>query len=150
MDEQGQTTRACQIDNFFAAVWSAGIIGGVLHLQAMKSRWLSTAMCLSMILGGFCFHEFLPRVWRLAFGEWQIPRAVGEADEFHTMVRSKVFRAKLWLTHEDTFWKSLVTSLVSGPVDHLMQVLQLLDAQGGILLKLLAPGTNPCDTRTFI
>ena len=84
----------------------------------------------------------LPRAWRLAFGEWNLPRQVGEPDDFHKMTRSKVYRAKLWLSHADTEWKAWVMSLCTEPVDHLMMVTQKIDAVGGILEELLCPRKN--------
>ena len=82
------------------------------------------------------------QVWRRAFGEWNIPRAPADTDDFHIMVRSKVYRAKLWLSHPGTSWKSLVFSLCTGPVDHLMQELQLVDAQGNGYRDLASSKSN--------
>ena len=39
-------------------------------------------------------HYLLPRVWRLAVGEWEIPRGVADTDDYHNMANSKVYRAK--------------------------------------------------------
>lgn len=114
-----------------AALLNIGMFGGLGHVVPAKSRWLSTSSCLSTLLGGMLFHDLLPRVWRLAFGEWRIDRSLSESDDFHANIRSKVLRAKLWLSHEATTWKSMVFSLCAGPVDNLLQKLQLVDAAGG-------------------
>ena len=88
-------------------------------------------------------HGLLPRAWRLAFGEWEIPRDPGVTDDFHALTRSKVYRARLWLQHADTAWKSFVTCLVCGPVNHLMMQLQKQGAKGGTLMHFLSPTDNP-------
>lgn len=87
-------------------------------------------------------HDLLPRAWRKAFGEWHIDRAPSDSDDFHTQIRSKIYRAKLWLSHESTTWKSMVLSLCSGPVDQLLQRLQFIDAQGGGYKDLYDGTTN--------
>ena len=125
-----------------AAFVMLGIFGGMNNIIPQKSRWLSTAVCLAALLAGMMLHSILPRVWAKAFGEWHIPRAVGEEDDFHRMVRSKVYRAKLWLLSDSTKWRNLVYSLCSSPCDHLTLVLQHLEIDGGILLRLVTPGKN--------
>jgi len=38
---------------------------------------------------GLLVHNIVPRSWRLAFGEWTIPRGVNaEGDDYHKVVRS--------------------------------------------------------------
>lgn len=135
--------REVQVNNVVGAILGAGICGGLNHTVPAKSRWLTTAGCLAHLCFGMQVHGILPRVWRLAFGEWSIPRAVDDPDDFHRVVRSKVYRAKLWLSHEDTAWKALTLSVCTAPSDHLMQQIQLSDAQGMSLRSLLAPVSNP-------
>lgn len=114
-----------------AAILNIGMFGGMGHVVPAKSRWLSTSACLSRLLGGMLFHDLLPRAWRAAFGEWHIDRSLSEGDDYHAQIKSKVYRAKLWLSHDSTTWKSMVFSLCAGPVDNLLQKLQLVDAAGG-------------------
>ena len=141
-DADGRTTREAQVSNVMAAILDAGLLGGVGHVVPTKSLWLSTSLSLSMLLAGMVFHNILPRVWARAFAQWRLPRAVDDND-YHSIVMSKTYRAKLWLTHDDTRWRSLVLSLTTGPVDHLMQVLQLRDAKGGALLDVVAACADP-------
>ena len=87
-------------------------------------------------------HELLPRVWRLACGEWEIPRNPGDTDDDHKIVRSKAYWAKLYLNHPDTHWRGFVVSICAGPAEHLMQLLQLEDHRGGAFLSLGSARTN--------
>ena len=114
-----------------------------MNVEPMKSRWLATSGCLSLLLAGMLFHEVFPRVWRLAFGEWHIPRALDDREDFHKLVRSKVHRAKLWLSGEHTCWRSAVIATCSVPAEHLLQELQMLDAKGGILRRIADDAMNP-------
>ena len=88
-------------------------------------------------------HNLLPRVWRLAFGEWEIPRSLRDSsDDFAKTVRSKVLRAKLWLSKEGISWWSLVLLITAGPAEHLMQEIQYADEKGIFLTNLFSPTTN--------
>ena len=78
-------------------------------------------MCVSLLPAGMMCHDVLPRVWRLAFGEWHIPRDVDDGEDFHKLVRSKVHRAKLWHSGEHSCWRSAVISTCSVPAEHLLQ-----------------------------
>ena len=142
----GETSREVQVENVCASILGAGLLGGVNHAVPAKSRWQSMAFTLAMVAFGMVCHAILPRCWRLAFGEFEIPRPIdvnGRADDFHMMVRSKIRRSGFWLNHDDTTWSSLVLLLCSVPLDHLMRGVQHLDEKGNALANLLEPATNP-------
>ena len=88
----------------------------------MKSRWLSSSANLAVILAGFLTHNLLPRVWCKAFPDWHISRNVDDSDDYHSFVRSKAYRAKLYLTGGHARWKAAVISFATQCVDHLMMV----------------------------
>ena len=71
--------------NSLQAIVDAGLIGGLNYMVPATSRWLSTDSCLWTLVAGMAIHALLPRVWRLAFGEWDIPRHLEDGD-FHQMV----------------------------------------------------------------
>jgi hypothetical protein len=84
----GETTRATQVRNFFAALVSVGLFGGVNLSTPAKSRWLSTSVVLSIILAGHLVHNILQRAWQSAFGgTWSIPAGM-ENNDYHKMIKS--------------------------------------------------------------
>jgi hypothetical protein len=110
-----------------------------------KNRWLSTATCLSIINAGFMVHNFLPRLWRLAFGEPTIPRGVRDQSDWHTYVRSKISRSSYWMSLDDTRLGTSIFCAICAPADHLLAVLQRFDAHGAGLRDLICPGSSPVD-----
>ncbi len=116
----GKTSRKTQVANFCAALIAIGIFGGVLTKDPSKSRWLSSSATLCMTLAGKFIHEILSRVWCRAFPQWHIGRELGDSDDYHAKIRSKAYRAKLFLTGEHAKWKYGVISFVTQTVDHLM------------------------------
>ena len=87
-------------------------------------------------------HNILPRVWRIAYGQYEMPRGL-DSEDFHAYTRAKAYRAKLWLNHGDTSWKSYIVVVCSGPANHLLQQVQHLDAAGGALQELASSKANP-------
>ena len=118
----GNTTRTQQVANFCAAVVGVGMLGSTLTKSPMKSRWLSSSSTLAIVLFGFFTHNLLPRVWCKAFPDWHIPRNVDDSDDYHSYVRSKAYRAKLYLNGQHSRWKAAVISFATQSVDHLMMV----------------------------
>ena len=74
-------------------------------------------------------------MWRLAFGKGEIP--TGPLDSCHNYVKSKVRRCCTWFSLESTEPEVLIFSQASGSVDHLMMVLQRLDAEGSTLSRAI-------------
>lgn len=140
---EGATQREAQVHNVVAAILAAGIFGGLGHVVPAKSRWLTTSACLGRLCFGMSVHSILPRVWRLAFGEFSVPQSLGDPDDYHRVVNSKVHRARLWLSQEDVAWKALVVCVCTAPADHLMQRVQLDDASGASMRSLFSPSANP-------
>ena len=116
----GRTTRKQQVSNFAAAILGSGLLGGLLFKGPSKARWLSSSITLAMVLAGFLFYEILPRSWALAWPQWHVSHGVDDSDDFHSYVKSKIYRAKLYLLHESSKWKAAVISFSTIPVDHLM------------------------------
>jgi len=142
VDEHGVTQRDIQVTNFFSAVVAVGLFGGLNSSTPATSRWLSTAIVLALVLAGCTVFGLLPRAWRLAFGEWTIPRGVPDND-FHRMIRSKCYRVSLWF-QSDEMQSMLITFVVaSSPAEHLLQRIQWLDARGAILRDLVGASTTP-------
>ena len=137
--ETGLTTRERQVENFLAALVAVGFFSGSLWAAApSKARWLSSSSFLCVVVCGLLVHGLLRKAWEVAFPIWNIEQPLGHAEEtdFHKMVRSKCFRAKLYLCQENTPWKAVCISVASLPVDHLMQRLQALDEAGDALMDL--------------
>ena len=136
LDAEGRFSRAIAVNNFVAALLGVGILlensGGV----ASKARWLSSSLVLASILLGFLTHSILPRSWAIAWPQWHIDRAPDETDDFHRFVKSKIYRSKLWMHHDNTAWSALATSLATAPAEHLMRSLQHRDARGGLLASI--------------
>ena len=143
VNDHGIVTREQQVRNFVSAFVGAGFFGGTLWTSPSKARWLSTSLILGVLLAGMLFHSALPRVWRMAFGEWHIPRSIDDSDDFHNYVKSKIYRAKLWLSNEHTSWRSAVIAWVTSSVEHLMLLLQSLDEKGGLLRQLVLDPADP-------
>ena len=106
VDEHGVSTREACVKNFYSALVSTGIWRGLNHIVPAKSRWLSTSLCLSNIAAGLLMHGLFARSWLLAFGDWHVeaPDDVAAGD-FHTITRSKAYRAKLWLSQSQAVVK---------------------------------------------
>ncbi len=86
----GETSRAIQVQNFFAALVGVGLFGGVRLTTPAKSRWLTTSVVLAFIMAGVLAFRILPRAWELAFGgTWSVPRGM-ENNDYHKMIRSLV------------------------------------------------------------
>ena len=100
-DEHGQFNLDRCVDNYVSALIGIGIFGALCCLEPAKNRWLTCAECLALVVCGMMFHMFLPRVWRLAYGEYEVPVHVTDSDDFHKWVRSNIWRAKVWLCHLD-------------------------------------------------
>lgn len=135
----GITTRQQQVDNFLAALVGIGLFSsGAWILAPSKARWLSSSATLSIVVAGLLIHGLLERVWQVAFPNWHIERPLNadEESDWHKLVRSKCFRAKLYLSGQHTTWRTTCISVATQPVDHLMQRLQSLDEAGGALLDL--------------
>ena len=55
-------------------------------LVPAKSRWLSTSIGAAYAMAGFWVFNILPRTWRLAFGEGEIPASL-ILDDWHCYVK---------------------------------------------------------------
>ena len=119
-----------------------GIFGGVLNVTPAVSRWLTTTELMAFLVAGMLTHMLLPRAWRLAFGEWYIPANV-EVNDYSKMVRSKAYRAKLWLSSVHVDIRTSVHCIVAEPGEHLLLQLQHLERQGGALSLLCGLEGNP-------
>ena len=136
-------TKEVIVENVAAACIEAGIFGHRTSDTPAKNRWLTCAECLALIAAGMMFHRILPRVWARAFPKWEIPQGLGDADDFHKVMKAKVWRAKVWLSHPDSIMRALSVSVTSAPADHLLMVLQRLDEEGGSLFKMVHPTLSP-------
>lgn len=87
-------------------------------------------------------HRILPRVWERAYPKWEIPAELGDTDDFHRLMRAKVWRSKVWLSHPDSCMRSLALCVTSVPADHLLMLLQRMDEEGGALFNI----THPSDS----
>ena len=105
------------------------------------NRWLTTAQCLGYIACGMMFHYILPRVWRLAFGEGEVPKSLVLGD-WHAYAKSKVRRVCQWFSLPDTFTNVAAFVWLIGPAEHLLQKVQANDARGDALRDLISPRTN--------
>ena len=142
LDEYGVYSRRLAVNNFTAAFVSAGIFTN-LSTHAMKSRWLSSSGALAMLLCGMLLHGVLPRAWDIAWPKWHIDRCDADNDDFHRLVRSKVYRAKLWMCADNAVVKHLGLSIGISVADHCLQRLQHLDAKGGLLEKIASRSGCP-------
>ena len=140
-DSDGVTSKEIQIENMVAAL-SVLIMWPWSLVRPAKNRWLSVGQVLAMITCGFMFYSILPRCWRLAFGEANVPESLGGAvDDFHKYVRSKIRRVSLWFQSESTEERCPIYSILSAPAEHLLMVLQKDDS--GIFRDIFSPSTNP-------
>jgi hypothetical protein len=131
----GSSERNVSVRNFISALSATPIFGGVHSGKPAKSRWFSTTFFMSMVLAGMLIHDLFPRSWRLAFSQWQLPRGLA-LDDYSKMVRSKAYRGKLWLSSDCVDIKTSLHCFGANPGEHLMMVLQKLDASGGVLFKV--------------
>ena len=140
LDEAGVICRSVQETNISACVM---LLLGQLFAgeKPALNRWMSTSKMLAYILAGVMAHRLLPRLWRLAFGEPEVP--VGPADSWHVYVKSKVRRVCIWFQIDSTEAEVVIFTQASGPIDHLLLELQQLDAAGGTLRQLFFDRTNP-------
>ena len=139
IEKPGTPLRTTHVSNYVAALLYSGIFGGLGAGGVAASRWLSTAQAMGFTLCGVLFHALLPRAWRLAFGEWEVPRGPDVLDDYSKMVRSKAYRAKLWLSAEYNDLKQGTFCFCAAPGEHLMQSIQMLDAAGGVLRHVTQP-----------
>ena len=140
LDENGRTSFSVQVANMCACLFL--LLGGLFcGEKPALNRWLSTSKLMAYVGAGFMVHGILPRVWRLAFGEGEIPR--GPLDSWHTYVKSKFRRICTWFSLDTTEVEILMFAHVSGPIDHLLMVLQRLDAEGSTLRELFFDRNNP-------
>ena len=80
----------------------------------------------------------LPRAWNLAWPQWHVPHDPDAGgDDFHRMIRSKIYRSKLWLNSDSAAMKSLGLSLGVACADHCLQRIQHLDKEGGLLQRVV-------------
>ena len=89
MDREGNCSFDLQVRNVAAALCIIINLFAACARPA-KNRWLTTATCLAVVNAGFLIHGFLPRLWRLAFGEPSVPRAVADKCDWHAYVKSKI------------------------------------------------------------
>ena len=141
-DETGATTREMQEANMVKAL--ALLLGAMFAGQMPAiNRWLSTGRLLGYILAGMLFHRVLPRSWRLAFGEGEVPRSLEDLGDFKTYTKSKVRRVCIWFALEDTCSSAFVYAFVAAPAEHLLQEIQVADVAGSCLRSLSQTRTNP-------
>jgi hypothetical protein len=139
LDATDTSSRERCIDNFMGALTGIGLLSGSNWINAPgKARWLSSSTTLAIIIAGLLIHGLLAKVWDVAFPNWTIEKPLNGSEEsdWHRQVRSKCYRAKLYLCGENTLWRGCCISVATQPVDHLMQRLQALDEAGGVLLDL--------------
>ena len=127
------------VADFVQACVGVGMFGDRVSCVLVKNRWLTCLEVLSLVCAGLMTHQCLPRAWARAFPKWDIPRNVGDSDSFHKVVQAKIYRSMLFLCHENSALKVLVTSVGIIYVDHLLQSLQKLDMESGMLLLLIGP-----------
>ena len=135
--EDGVFCRKVAVGNYVSALSTAGVYSNSCT-HAMKSRWQATTGALAMLLTGMLLHSVLPRTWHLAWPKWHIDRNDADNDDDHRMVRSKVYRAKLWMCSDNTVVKCLGLSIGISAGDRCLQRLQHLDAEGGLLKNVAA------------
>jgi hypothetical protein len=116
--------RAEVVRNFVQACVEVGLFGDLTSCTPAKNRWLTCSEVLSLVTAGQLTHRLLSRTWELAFPQWEIPQNVADSDDWHKIVRAKIYRSKLFLCHENAQLQCLTTSLCTIPADHLLQVLQ--------------------------
>ena len=140
-DDDGNVTRSQQVENCYAALVEAGLFGSVEKTKPHKARWLSTSTVLSMLLTGMLFHQILPRTWLFVFPfVMAVPRGI---DDFHLRLHSKIKRSSFWFGQERTVVSSALVCIISASLDHLLQVLQHEDTEGGVLRKICGVTTSP-------
>ena len=109
VDETGATTREMQEANMVKAL--SLLLGALFSAQLPAlNRWPSTGRLLGYILAGMLFHRVLPRCWRLAFGEGEVPRSLEDLSDFKIYTKSKVRRVCMWFSLTDTLSNVVVYS----------------------------------------
>ncbi|CAK0877216.1 unnamed protein product [Prorocentrum cordatum] len=124
LDESGVFSRDAAVSNVVAAFVQVGIFGGMLNVIPAAGRWHTCGRALAVQTYGILFFNILPRAWRKAFGEKEVPRDLGHSEDYHKIIKSKSFRATLWLNAPDTPVKSAVTTVLTAFVDGLLQTMQ--------------------------
>ena len=142
-DAEGRFSRDVCVDNMVSAATSVGLFGDLDNTKPEKSKWLSSSGYLAMLAAGIAIHRVLPRVWNIAFPDWNIPALPQDSEDYHAMTRSKAYRAKLWLNNMDENARALMLTVVTAPLDHCMQVVQMLDHKGAALKKLVKSAESP-------
>jgi len=145
LDENGVVSKAIAAANFHAALVATGIFGGVCTRMPAASRWLTTSFVLAFIVAGTLLFSILDRAWMRAFPDWKMPHNEPH-DDFHYIIRSKIYRVKLWFLDASTTCKNFMYCLISEPAEHLLQALQSLDARGRVLRDVCFPQSNPIIT----
>ena len=140
-NELGLTTREIQERNMVAAL---RLLLGFLFTgqKPALSRWLSTGRMLAYLTCGFFFYSILPRVWRLAFGEGEVPAKLQDLGDWKVYCKSKVRRVCLWFAQEETSLSVALFSFGAMPAEHLLQLIQSLDHAGSILRDIARTRTN--------
>jgi len=156
VDSEGNSSREVSVDRSYAAIVGSGMFGGLGNTDPAKNKMWSVHFAFATILLGMLFNMLAPQVWERVFGgsnKWEdIKKGKGGADEdFHILVRSKIYRALLFLTRDMTQTVVCAVTLVTAPLNHLAQRLQHLDVVGGILREIKSP-RNPFDVciRTLV
>ena len=93
-----------------------------------------------MVLIGTLFHRILPGVLQLVFPVTQIPRGLGD---WHLIIHSKSNRVGHWFSGAKMAASVCVVSVLSGPMDHLQQRVQHMDARGGLLRVVQVTSKSP-------
>ena len=140
-DEAGQTTREMQERNMVACL---RLLLGFLFTgqKPAINRWLSTGRLLGYVNCGFFFYNILPRTWRLAFGEGEVPSALADLSDWKVYCKSKVRRVCLWFSQEEASISVALYTFAAAPAEHLLQLIQSIDVGGSIMRDIAQTRTN--------
>jgi len=128
----------------FGAICRSNILLGGHGDLPSKHRIGSTTAANAQQCGGFMLHSFLPRCFMESFRTWGDAAANDDDgdDDYRKAVRKKLWRVIHSIGPQEDVDR-LVCNWLAYPLDHSWMKIQLLDAQGNVIRRLVRRETNP-------
>ncbi len=139
-------SREESVEHLFSALMELDFLVARGGLPA-ESRWGTVSGTNAKAALGIMLYKLLPRVWRLAFPDWDSGGAALEEpvaaidDDFHLTMKRKCFRVGKFFGERSS--RATVMSFCTEPLDWLWRRLQYLDEQNCALMDIASKHRNP-------